>query len=338
MTESLSIISGKGGSGKTTIAISLTQLLAICGKNVLLVDCDLSTNGATYFFEELLTEKNQYCTFSEIVQGKIDKDSLFHTKKVLKVNENIDYIPSQVDFSEYVEYTASISSMNSNISSVLSLLTQTKNYDVIIYDCQAGFSVATAAITDLTTKNLAVIEADAISASSLRILYSQLSNQLDSGTTYQIFNKITKEEEQIYSKITHGTLFTNLPPLLFDWNIRKAFLTKELPKIDASNALLTNSIYVLAGILFPQYKDAFRRFILTVKKQMLIDVEDETASVLTPKIRRSFKFLFRRILNNQHSMSAYERFYDLEKKRKTLEEEILDLTIRIREENGEPHE
>ncbi|MCL2220821.1 MAG: ParA family protein [Oscillospiraceae bacterium] len=57
--ESLAIISGKGGSGKTTLAISLSQLLATCGKRVLLINCDMSTHGATYFFESLLSEKGK---------------------------------------------------------------------------------------------------------------------------------------------------------------------------------------------------------------------------------------------------------------------------------------
>lgn len=50
--KTLALISGKGGSGKTTLGLSLASLLSSCNIKVLLVDCDLSTNGATYFYEK----------------------------------------------------------------------------------------------------------------------------------------------------------------------------------------------------------------------------------------------------------------------------------------------
>ena len=43
-------MSGKGGSGKTTLSLTMAYMLSSCNLNVLLVDCDLSTNGATFFF------------------------------------------------------------------------------------------------------------------------------------------------------------------------------------------------------------------------------------------------------------------------------------------------
>ena len=94
--NSLAILSGKGGSGKTTLSILLTQLLANCNKQILLVDCDLSTNGATYFFESRLTEKEKYCTFSGIVNGDFDLTS--RNPNILHVTPNIDFVPSCVSF------------------------------------------------------------------------------------------------------------------------------------------------------------------------------------------------------------------------------------------------
>lgn len=54
MSTAIAFLSGKGGSGKTTLALSMADLLCRCGVQTLLVDCDLSTNGATYFFESQL--------------------------------------------------------------------------------------------------------------------------------------------------------------------------------------------------------------------------------------------------------------------------------------------
>jgi len=276
MNESLAIISGKGGSGKTTLAISLAQLLAVCDKRVLLIDCDLSTHGATYFFESLLSEKYKYHTFSEILYGKSNTKSIQTSKEILQVAPNIGFIPSCIDFPSKLINREIMNEFNFE---TLSCLVDRFQYDIVICDCQAGYSDATDAVTRLTKKNLAVIEADAISASSLRVLYSQLSNQLDNGQTYQVFNKITKEEQDVYSKLTHGTLFTNLTPILFDWSVRKAFITNDLPNIGTSSPSLTNSIYDLAIVLFPSYKEDLQKFIISVKEKMLSTLEEKRTEI-----------------------------------------------------------
>lgn len=43
MSKVLALLSGKGGSGKTTLALSIASMLSNCCLKVLLVDCDLST-------------------------------------------------------------------------------------------------------------------------------------------------------------------------------------------------------------------------------------------------------------------------------------------------------
>ena len=280
MADSLAIISGKGGSGKTTLAISLAQLLSSCGKRVLLADCDMSTHGATYFFEGMLSNKNKYHT----VVGLLSKPSQENDKlEFLNVSESIWFLPSCVDFPSKNNFHNGLDDTHWNyFYNVVSKM----DFDVVIYDCQAGYSVVTEIVTKYSNKNLAIIEADAISASSLRVLYAQLSENLDRGNTYQIFNKITKEEQDVYSKLTHGTLFTNLSPILFDWSVRKAFITNELPDIDASNPILTNSVYDLAIALFPNYRNDMREFLLNIKKDILAKLEDDASSVRSDMRKR----------------------------------------------------
>ena len=275
MAESLAIISGKGGSGKTTLAISLAQLLSSCGKRVLLVDCDMSTHGATYFFESMLSNKNRYFTVIGLLFD--NSNSINDGMEFLNVSDNVWFLPSCVNFpSKSIPFSKAEKfrwyTFNDDII-------KKKEFDVVIYDCQAGYSMITEMVTKKTNKNLAVIEADAISASSLRVLYAQLSENLDRGNTYQIFNKITQEEQDVYTKLIHGTLFTNLSPILFDWNVRKAFITNELPEINASNPILTNSVYNLAFDLFPNYKNEMREFLVKIKEDIISRLENEVYDV-----------------------------------------------------------
>ena len=50
MTEIYSIVSGKGGVGKTTIVANLGVALARLGKSTLIVDADISLGNLQLFF------------------------------------------------------------------------------------------------------------------------------------------------------------------------------------------------------------------------------------------------------------------------------------------------
>jgi MinD-like ATPase involved in chromosome partitioning or flagellar assembly len=270
MLNTLSIISGKGGSGKTSLAILLSQLFSSCGQKILLVDCDMSTHGATYFFEELLNQKEKYYTVSNILYGGINLQQ--SNLEILQLSSNIGFVPSRIDFSSKKKSGELTDS--SKLQLFLNKI-ESQGYNIVIFDCQAGYSIETETAVSISKTNLAVIEADAISATALRVLYAQLAKQLDNGKTYQVFNKISKEEQEIYSKLTHGTFFTNVTPILFDWNVRKAFVTNELPEINTSNSILATSIYELALVLFPKYKDDLRKFILDIKQKKFTSLEKE---------------------------------------------------------------
>src|SRR5688572_12115014 len=47
--ETLAVVSGKGGSGKTLVATAIAHGLALCEKKVLLVDTDTGTGGLSYY-------------------------------------------------------------------------------------------------------------------------------------------------------------------------------------------------------------------------------------------------------------------------------------------------
>ena len=42
-------VSGKGGAGKTCVALSVARLTSLLGKRTLVIDADFATHGATYF-------------------------------------------------------------------------------------------------------------------------------------------------------------------------------------------------------------------------------------------------------------------------------------------------
>ena len=297
MASSLSVLSGKGGSGKTTLAISLTQLFALCGKNVLLVDCDMSTHGATYFFEDYFTDKESYLIFKDLLNDNIiinfnlkeniivdDKDNIKHFLRVNISNvAHFDFLPSCISFKTDYDINSTYRKSNGITSKNIAILS--KYYDVMIFDCQAGYSNVTNNILEYSNKNLMVLEPDAVSVIAVRVLYSQLSSKLDEKKTFQVFSKVIEEEHQLYKNIPpHATIFTNLDPISFNWSVRKAFAISILPEIDEKNPELTNEIFNLAVILFPEYKIDLQKYIINVKKVL---IEQAKAQITLSKKQRT---------------------------------------------------
>ena len=273
MSKSLALLSGKGGSGKTTLALSIASLLSKCNLAVLYIDCDFSTNGATYFFEDKINEKTQkldsfFSYFSEqeeVGQHKaaketerkqcnlFDYESLPERGSFIKVDENFDFLPSIVKLSkknmEYYQF-------NPKDISIMAYLDNCwrQKYDAIIYDCQAGYSSILKCVLPYVDVNLVVMEADAISAVAIRSLYLRIGSLLNDKKIYQVFNKITEEEYDIYSKVSGGTIFTNIESVMFDWKIRKAFYMAEIPEISNAGGRYGQQVFNVCNLMFKEEK------------------------------------------------------------------------------------
>ncbi len=247
MSKILALLSGKGGSGKTTLALSMASMLSNCGIRVLLVDCDLSTNGATYFYEDKLDEYREsinsfYNVIFNISNGK---------EQVIKINEYMNFMPSIIQITRENTETYSYNKIDCEILHDFKKNYE-KQYDIIIFDCQAGYTDILRLILPIVDINLVVMEADAISSSAIRSLYLKIGEFLNEKNIYQVFNKVTEDEYEIYSKLSGGTVFTNVETVIFDWKIRKAFSVAEIPDMENASANYGVQIYNICKILFKE--------------------------------------------------------------------------------------
>ncbi|EQK45031.1 cobQ/CobB/MinD/ParA nucleotide binding domain protein [[Clostridium] bifermentans ATCC 19299] len=260
MSRSLALLSGKGGSGKTTLALSMSSLLSSCGIKVLLIDCDLSTNGATFFYENRLEGENIIST-SDILNGfnKINE-------KPIEINENLHFIPSitRISKKSSKEHYYDIEEL-AKFEQYFNWIKY--EYDIVLFDCQAGYTKLLDIILKLSDVNLIVMEADAISSASIRTLYLKIADIIGDKKMYQIFNKATKEEYDIYSKISGGTFFTNIGTIVFDWRIRKAFSVAQIPDMERTSYKYGYEVYNLCKVLFSsiEYKDRLDKFNVKLK-------------------------------------------------------------------------
>lgn len=115
----IAIITSKGGTGKTTTAINLGHGLALCGKRVLVVDCDAQRNVAISF------DVRGGKTLCDLLQyGDVD---------VIEVRENLFVIDSGGrELAEIEMVLAGKSSRERRLDMALANL---RGCDVVICDC-----------------------------------------------------------------------------------------------------------------------------------------------------------------------------------------------------------
>ena len=217
-------------------------MLSECGVKVLLIDCDLSTNGATYFYEEkLAAKKNRITSFYDILFNEKTAKMRF-----VEINENYHFLPSITQISK--KNTKVYTYKNDGSFSIYNEICQ--RYDIVLFDCQAGYTDILKLILPYTDIDLIVMETDAISSASIRSLYLKIGDIINEKKLYQVFNKASKEEYEIYSKVSGGTVFTNIDTILFDWKIRKSFAVSQIPDMQNTSANYGAQIYNLCSILF----------------------------------------------------------------------------------------
>ena len=315
----VSFLSGKGGSGKTTLALSIADLLSCSGVSTLLIDCDLSTNGATYFFESLLSSQNAPDSFAKYILVNKDNNVIYDksmTKKyaqyrysthyddsvlssyddsvlsseadnnaeskfisTINIKPNYDFIPSFFFTSDHMGSLPNKETLDQKLTHLVKWATT--HYDVVLFDCQAGYTDLLLSLLPLMNVDLFVLEADSISASSMRNLHLKIGHYFGDAKLYQVFNKASDDEYKIYSKIT-GTFFTNIGTLLFDWKIRQAFSRSEMPDLENTSSRFGSDLCDICKIIFmyPSIKTKINSFSNLLLIKQTIEERDQAEKEL----------------------------------------------------------
>lgn len=168
-------------------------------------------------------------------------------------------------------------------------------YDVIIFDCQAGYTDLLKLILPNSNINLVVMEADAISSSAIRSLYLKIGSLVDDKKIYQVFNKATNEEYELYSKLSGVTFFPNIETIKFDWTIRKDFSLAKVPDLENISMKYGKQIYNICEFLFREAEletklKIFKGIItLNEKKEKKVELEQKITKLKHNSLGSIFK-------------------------------------------------
>ncbi len=235
MTKTISICSGKGGTGKTIISACLAYLLYKENKKILLIDGDLSVRGLSALLyldsgSRKLTDgislsdlinKDKAFDFEEDVISFVDYRGLF---KVLPSSKRID------DIIKYDELLHLSPDIESRLSRYLSIIKNEYDFDYIIIDSRAGTDSTTLAFAKISDVIILVGEDDEISTVTTKNYDKDLETYIPNVKKYLLNNKSRRFRE----KTELG--FDNMGIIPFDMDVVNSYGKKDFwINIDGTN-------------------------------------------------------------------------------------------------------
>jgi len=159
-TKVISITSGKGGVGKSTIAANMAFLLSQKGLNVVVLDADIGLANM-----QVLFNMRPSLTFFEYINGKATLDDVL-TKTQYK---NITLCAGKSGY----EYTKNTNSLV--FSRVVNDIVTLNKYDILLIDTGAGLNEYVQEFLDISDEILAITTTDPSAITDAYALIKMLS-------------------------------------------------------------------------------------------------------------------------------------------------------------------
>ena len=177
--EVISIIGAKGGLGKTFLAVNLANYLSVCGLNVLLIDCDFNTNGATNFMELnglTITDETAYRSLESILVNSFEPAQKDIENKEVLIKERFYFIPTSHK-SGYINYkNFKLDELKLRHTFIGELFEEwSEKYDVVILDHAGGYTDLATFLLDFTSIIMLVNMDNMSGIKSARDLYKKMS-------------------------------------------------------------------------------------------------------------------------------------------------------------------
>lgn len=178
----LSIISGKGGVGKSVVGFNLAHQIAMSNSRVLMVDADANF-GNQHIMANLSVEHG----LNEVV-----KQTLSLKEAVVKVSDNFDLLASPHRVNPFEE------DQIADLAGFVNQLRQQKNYEVVILDHASGMSKQSATLAYASDVCLIVIVPELSSISDGYGLFKYLKSSSAEIDCRLMINRTENEAEAEY--------------------------------------------------------------------------------------------------------------------------------------------
>lgn len=218
--KTISVTAGKGGVGKTSVAVKMAKVLSQKGYKVLLLDCDTNLSNTVVKLGLPITEY-----FYDLISGMRDFDNCLHKDGRLHLlagcNGSIDIFKKTLEIDRVI---------------IDILVNHEKDYDYIILDCPAGITKETLTLNAYSDYRFVVVTPDKSSVTDSYSLIKILNKEFGVNDNHLLINKMSSEAQyQRMIKTLSETVETFLKSRL---HILGGIRKEELPDDQFDTVLL----------------------------------------------------------------------------------------------------
>lgn len=261
MTRILGIVSGKGGVGKSTVSANLSLALQKFGKDVVVVDCNLSTPHLSYY----LGVSDYKTTINDVLLGRIDINSAFYNYNGLK------YIPASLKLEDLIDID--LGHFKTHLAKLAN-----KKTDFIILDSAPGLGKEALSVVDASNE-IIFVTTPFIPMINDVIRCRNIVKKFGDKKMSIILNMVTGRGNELKANAIEK--ITNIPVMgevLFDNNLANCLALRE-PIVECkSGAIASISFLKLASILAEKdyevpLKFRFQKFLRKVRNSFSSDIQ-----------------------------------------------------------------
>ncbi len=201
-TLSISVLSGKGGVGKTNLALNLGYALHAGGSKVLLMDCDFGLANLDVLLG-ITPERHMQA----LVDAGVSPDQL----AVPIEKDGFDLLPANSGMAEFTDLESSLPSLLAGKVEDFA-----RRYDYLFLDIGAGISPTALAFGALTHMRLVVITPEPTSLTDSYALIKVLSSRYKIRDFFVVVNQAenAKEEAATFKRLAAAcSHFLNIHPI-----------------------------------------------------------------------------------------------------------------------------
>jgi flagellar biosynthesis protein FlhG len=214
-TKVISITSGKGGVGKSTLTANMSYLLSLFGKKVLVYDADIGLANL-----QILFNLKPSVTYFDYIEKKVSlQDTILETKY-----KNVSLCAGKSGY----QYTQSNSTYV--YSRVIKDLIEMNHFDLILIDTGAGLSENVQEFLDISDEIIAVTTTDPAALTDVYALIKMLS--LSKKKLFLLFNQTAN------FKIGE-TISKSLKDLALKNNLNRYFMIKYIGNVSVDLNIAT---------------------------------------------------------------------------------------------------
>lgn len=249
-STAIALVSGKGGSGKTMLAVALAQGAALAGKSVVLIDTDFATAGLTYYLTFRAFSKAKF-GLSDLISKPDAVSNMTSWAGVGNPQAGDERWLDEVRLVPIGDHRIPVDEVSEGMMSAFrKALEEAKRIaDIVIVDCRGGIDNQSIAVSMMVDEVLVVVETDTTSVRASQHLADEfLSFGIKDKIAGFVLNKVLDDPTSLAMTASSLLRVDYLGAIPFDIDATRSYIQGKVPD---SSSLFSRHCFAVISKLIP---------------------------------------------------------------------------------------